>query len=83
MLTQSIAVEAYRSPPQPVGSVANMTLGYQVSGVTVLGPQQASIATINVGSLVLLADTITALGTMQTALNSALAVMRNHGLIGP
>lgn len=46
-------------------------------------PIQAAIPDVDLGSLVLLADVITALGTLQTKYNTLLAELRLAGLITP
>jgi hypothetical protein len=44
---------------------------------------QAAIADLNLGVLVLLTDVITAVGTIQTKLNTLLAELRTSGLLLP
>lgn len=43
----------------------------------------AAVANLNLGTLVLLTDAITAIGTIQTQLNAALAQLRAQGVIAP
>jgi hypothetical protein len=43
----------------------------------------AAVADLNLGSLVLLSDVITALATTQTKLNAVLAQLRAQGVIAP
>ena len=54
-------------------------------GVTYLAPaltgQQAAIADLNLGALVLLTDVITALGTVQGKVNTLLAELRTAGVL--
>jgi hypothetical protein len=52
------------------------------------GSQQAftrdsAIADMNLGTLALLTDVITALGTVQTKYNALLTALRNQGIIAP
>lgn len=53
----------------------------KLSGV-VTGPQTA-IADLNLGVLTLLTDAITAIGTIQTKVNTLLAESRTAGLLSP
>lgn len=43
----------------------------------------AAIADLNVGTLVLLTDVITAMGATQAKMNVMLAALRNQGIIAP
>lgn len=52
------------------GSPVTFTQTYSTTGATV---STATAAAINVGALTLLSDAITAIGTIQTALNAAIA----------
>jgi pyrimidine operon attenuation protein/uracil phosphoribosyltransferase len=45
--------------------------------------RDAAIADLNVGTLVLLTDVISAMGTMQAKMNVMLAALRNQGVIAP
>ncbi len=52
------------------------------------GSQQAfqtgsAVANLNLGTLTLLTDAITAIGTMQTTINALLAQLRAQGVIAP
>ena len=44
---------------------------------------QPAIANLNLGTLTLLTDVITAVGTIQTKVNTLLAELRTAGLIAP
>jgi hypothetical protein len=44
---------------------------------------QAAIANLNLGSLVLLSDVVTAVGTIQTKVTTLLSELRTSGLIAP
>jgi hypothetical protein len=46
-------------------------------------PAQTAIADLNLGSLTLLTDAITAIGTLQTKVNTLLAELRTAGLLSP
>jgi hypothetical protein len=46
-------------------------------------PVQTAITDLNLGTLVLLTDAITAIGTIQTKLNTLLSELRTAGLISP
>jgi hypothetical protein len=48
-----------------------------------LPPQQAAIADANVGTLTLLTEAITAIGTLQAKVNAILAALRAAGIIAP
>jgi pyrimidine operon attenuation protein/uracil phosphoribosyltransferase len=43
----------------------------------------AAVANLNLGTLVLLTDVITALGTVQTQVNALLVQLRAQGVIAP
>ena len=43
----------------------------------------AQVADLNLGTLTLLTDAITALGTVQTKINALLAQLRAQGIIAP
>jgi pyrimidine operon attenuation protein/uracil phosphoribosyltransferase len=43
----------------------------------------AAVANLNLGTLVLIADVITAIGTIQTQVNALLAQLRAQGVIAP
>ena len=45
--------------------------------------RDSAIADMNLGTLTLLTDVITALGTVQTKYNALLAALRNQGIIAP
>jgi hypothetical protein len=46
-------------------------------------PVQAAISDLNLGTLTLLTDAITAIGTIQAKLNTLLSELRTAGLITP
>jgi len=48
-----------------------------------LPPQQGAIADANTGTLTLLTDAITAIGTLQSKINAILAALRAAGIIAP
>jgi hypothetical protein len=58
-----------------------------IGGVGYLAPAvaagQTAISDLNLGSLTLLTDVITALGTVQTKVNLLLAELRSSGLLTP
>jgi hypothetical protein len=65
------------------GDVLKLASGHQVFGVPqVTGPQTA-IADLNITGLVLLSDVVTAIGTLQTKVNTLLTELRTAGLIAP
>jgi len=53
----------------------------KLTGVTLSG--QAAIADLNLGTLTLLTDAITAIGTIQAKTNTLLAELRTSGLLLP
>jgi hypothetical protein len=55
----------------------------QASGAQQSFTVGAQVADLNLGSLVLLADVITALATVQTKVNATLAQLRTQGIIAP
>lgn len=59
-----------RDSSQSAGSQQSFTTG-------------AAVADLNLGSLVLLSDVITALASVQTKLNATLAQLRAQGVIAP
>lgn len=59
-----------RDDAQATGSQQSFTTG-------------AAVADLNLGALVLLADVVTALATVQTRFNAALAQLRAQGIIAP
>jgi hypothetical protein len=61
------------------GSYPSPTLA---AGVRVAAGQTA-IANLNLGTLTLLTDAITAIGTIQTKMNTLLAELRTSGLLAP
>lgn len=63
------------------GATFTVTSAYKVNGTQVLGAQQADIANVSTGGLVLLGDVITALGTVQSKINAMLAMFRVHGFM--
>jgi hypothetical protein len=48
-----------------------------------LPAQQAAIANANVGTIALLTEAITAIGSLQTKVNAILAALRSAGIIAP
>lgn len=63
------------------GSYPNPTVA-TVNGVAIAG-NQAAIAALNLGTLTLLTDAITAIGTIQTKVNTLLTELRTAGIIAP
>lgn len=63
------------------GSFPNPTVA-KVNGTTLTGAQ-AAIADLNLGTLTLLTDVITAVGTVQAKVNTLLGELRAAGIILP
>jgi hypothetical protein len=88
----TLAALTYGTPPSTwttLGGAALLNVG-TATGTVAAGNDarfptipQAAIADLNLGTLVLLTDAITAIGTIQTKLNTLLAELRTAGVISP
>jgi hypothetical protein len=80
-----VAANAAVAPSKLAGypTDATKTLAGDGSWPTLVGGGQTAIANLNLGALVLLTDAITAIGTIQTTVNTLLAELRTARLLSP